>query len=169
MDHTELLIETYSRVPEEAERVLDGLDSGALTFRPDAEANSIAWLIWHLARGQDQQVADVAGTDPAWTADGWADRFGLPFPETDTGFGHRSADVAAVSAGPDLLRGYLADVHRRSVDYLRTVGAADLDRVVDEAWDPPVTLGARLVSIVADDLQHLGQAAYLRGLYERGR
>lgn len=40
----------------------------------------------------------------------------------------------------------------------------DFDRVVDTAWDPPVTLGVRLVSVYDDATQHAGQAAYLRGL-----
>jgi hypothetical protein len=40
--------------------------------------------------------------------------------------------------------------------------------VVDASWDPPVTLGVRLVSVISDDLQHAGQAAYLRGMIEYG-
>ena len=44
---------------------------------------------------------------------------------------------------------------------------ADLDRVVDERWDPPVTLAVRLVSVLADGLEHAGQAAYIRGVAER--
>jgi hypothetical protein len=38
---------------------------------------------------------------------------------------------------------------------------------VDDYWDPPVTLGVRLVSIISDDLQHVGQAAFIRGVIER--
>jgi hypothetical protein len=48
------------------------------------------------------------------------------------------------------------------------VTPADLDRVVDKRWDPPVTLGVRLVSVVDDDAQHVGQAAYVRGLQKAG-
>ncbi len=44
----------------------------------------------------------------------------------------------------------------------------DLDRVVDKRWNPPVTLGVRLVSILNDDVQHVGQAAYVRGLLAAG-
>jgi hypothetical protein len=40
----------------------------------------------------------------------------------------------------------------------------ELDRVVDRRWDPPVTMGVRLISIADDCLQHVGQASYLRGL-----
>lgn len=167
MNVAELLIEAYSRVPDGVARVLADLDDAALTARPDPEANSIAWLAWHIARVQDAQVADVAGTEESWTADGWADRFALDLPVEDTGYGHTAADVAAVRAGRDLLEGYLTDVHRRTCAYLATLAEEDLDRVVDTSWDPPVTLGVRLVSIVGDDLEHLGQAAYVRGLLER--
>ena len=55
-------------------------------------------------------------------------------------------------------------MHARTVAHLAGLSEADLDRVVDERWDPPVTLGVRLVSVISDDLQHAGQAAYLRGL-----
>ncbi|MDD9207178.1 DUF664 domain-containing protein [Georgenia sp. 10Sc9-8] len=169
MDITALLEETYSRVPDEVAAVLDGLDPAALTTRPDPQANTIAWLVWHLARGQDAQIAQVAGTEEVWTAQGWADRFDLPLERTDTGFGHTSDQVAAVQADAQLLQGYLGDVHRATREYLKNLTGDDLDQVVDDSWDPPVTLGVRLVSIVADDLQHAGQAAYVRGLVERTR
>ena len=66
--------------------------------------------------------------------------------------------------GADLLAGYLRAVTEATKTYVATLGADDLDRVVDEGWDPPVTLGVRFTSVVADDLQHAGQAAYVRGL-----
>ncbi len=74
--------------------------------------------------------------------------------------------MAAVRASADLLADYLGAVHGRTVEYVAGLTEADLDSVVDERWDPPVTLGVRLVSVVGDDLQHLGQAAYVRGLLE---
>ncbi|MFD1504660.1 DUF664 domain-containing protein [Georgenia yuyongxinii] len=167
MNTTELLSDAYGRLPDGVARLLDGLDEAGLTARPDAEANTIAWLVWHLARGQDAQVAAVAGTEQRWTADGWADLFALPFDAAATGYGHSSEEVADVRASAADLRGYLDAVHRSTLAYLGTLTGDDLDRVVDTSWDPPVTLGVRLVSIVADGLQHLGQASYVRGLYER--
>ncbi|WP_127131357.1 DinB family protein [Georgenia sp. SYP-B2076] len=167
MNTAELLIEIYSRVPDGVGRLLDGLDEAGLTARPDPEANTIAWLVWHIARGQDAQVAQVAGTDQAWTADGWAGRFELPFDDRATGYGQHPDEVAQVRASVADLRGYLDDVQRRTLEFLSTLDDAELEQVVDEAWDPPVTLGVRLVSIVGDGLQHLGQAEYVRGLYER--
>ena len=167
MDVAGLLIESFGRVEGELRRAVEGLSVDDLTFRPDPAANSIAWLAWHAARGEDAQVADVAGTPQVWTAQGWDERFDLPFDPSDTGYGHSAADVGRVVAGADLLLGYYAAVAGRSREYLGTLTADDLDRVVDEAWDPPVTLGVRLVSIVGDSLQHAGQANYVRGLRER--
>jgi uncharacterized damage-inducible protein DinB len=164
MTPAELLSDAFQRVVDGGTAVVDGLDDDQLTHRPGPEANSIAWLVWHLARVQDDHVADVAGIDQVWIDQGFADRFDLPFDERDTGYAHSSADVAAVRADADLLATYLRAVHEQTAEYLAKLGPDDLDRVVDERWDPPVTLGVRLVSVVNDDGQHLGQAAYVRGL-----
>lgn len=167
MNVTEVLTEAFARVHGVAHAAAEGLTVEQLTWRADPEANTIAWLLWHLARVQDDHVADVAGVEQVWTAQGWAGRFALPFDDADTGYGHSVTDVAAVAAPPTLLTGYLDAVHEQTLRFLRTLTDADLDRVVDEEWDPPVTLGVRLVSVVADDLQHAGQAALLRGMVER--
>lgn len=164
MTPAELLVESLGRVLESGTAVVDGLSVEQLAHRPTPEANPIGWLVWHLARVQDDHVAEVAGIEQVWTAQGYADRFGLPFDESDIGYGHTSEHVGRVRAEADQLTAYLTAVHEQSVGYLRTLGEGDLDRVVDERWDPPVTLGARLVSVVNDDTQHVGQAAYVRGL-----
>jgi len=123
-----------------------------------------------FTRIQDDHVAEVAGVEQIWTAKDWAARFELPFSVDDTGYGHSSADVGAVRVDDaNVLTGYYNDVHEQTMRFVETVRDADLDRIVDEAWDPPVSLGVRLASVIADDLQHVGQAAYVRGLYERGR
>lgn len=168
MDIAALLDDAFGRVREVVHEVVEGIDPHHLTLRPAPGANTIAWLVWHLARVQDDHVADLAGTEQVWTSAGWAARFGLPFDDAATGYGQDADDVAAVTASAELLLGYFDAVHQRSAAYLRTLSAADLDDVVDTAWDPPVTRGVRLVSVLSDDLQHAGQAAYLRGLAERG-
>lgn len=166
---TDVLADAFGRIQETVHETVDGLPPKLLNKQPKTGANSIAWLVWHLTRVQDDHVAGVAGSEQVWTADGWADRFGLPFAAADIGFGHSPADVAAVRVdSAELLTGYHDAVHDRTAAYLSTLKAADLDRVVDRAWTPPVTLSVRLVSVVGDDLQHIGQAAYLRGLLERG-
>jgi len=156
MTPSELLIEAFSRVPETVERAVDGLSEDQLAARPAAGANTLAWLA--------VQIAELAGSEQVWTADGWYDRFGLPFPAEALGYGMSRDDVGRVRASAELLTGYLRAVHERTVAYLVTLGPDDLDPVVDDAWDPPVTAGARLVSILDDCTQHAGQAGFVRGL-----
>jgi hypothetical protein len=167
MDISELLSDSLGRVRDDVRQVVDGLDESQLAWRPDEGSNSIAWLVWHLTRIEDDHVADVAGIDQVWTSQGWYDRFGLPFPPRAHGWGHTPADVAQVKVPGDLLADYHAAVADMTLDYVGSLKPADLDRVVDDRWDPPVSLGVRLVSVVNEVNQHLGQAAYLRGLVER--
>jgi uncharacterized damage-inducible protein DinB len=169
MNTADLLVDAFDRVQESVHHVVDGLDPAQLGARVGGDANSIAWLVWHLTRVQDDHVAEVAGTEQVWTARKWSERFGLPLPLLSTGYGHDSDDVAAVRVdSPDLLTGYYDETHERTVAYVRGLTDADLDRVVDRAWDPPVTLGVRLVSVVNDDTQHVGQAAFVRGVILAG-
>ncbi len=167
MNEAMLLTDAFDRVRTSVHTTLTDLPHDALAYRIDKDANTIAWLIWHLTRVQDDHAAGVAGAEQAWTSGGWIERFGLPFPATDIGYGHSSSEVAAVETGVDLLLGYYDAVHDRTIDYVHNLGSDDLDRVVDDRWDPPVTLGVRLISVVNDDLQHVGQAAFVRGVYER--
>ena len=89
----ELLVDAFGRIRGIVHRVVGGLTPDELAVRVEDDANSIGWLIWHLTRIQDAQVADVAGTEQVWTAAGWFDRFGLPFPAALTGYGQSSSEV----------------------------------------------------------------------------
>jgi hypothetical protein len=162
-----LLLDAFARVHENVQRTVSGLDRQQLTWRADRDANSVAWLVWHLTRIQDDHIADVAGSDQVWHADGWIERFDLPLGRYDTGFGHGSEEVAAVDVEPELLLGYHDATHARTAEYVRALTDNELDRIVDTQWDPPVTLAVRLVSIVDDCMEHAGQAAFVRGLVER--
>jgi uncharacterized damage-inducible protein DinB len=165
MDVAELLTELYGRIPPLARTAVEGLDVETLVRPPGAGANTVAWLVWHLTRVEDDHVAGVAGTEQVWAAEGWAHRFGLDPDTMETGYGHTAEQVAAVRPdGPDTLLDYLDAVHAVTTRFLRGLSADDLERVVDRNWDPPVTMGVRLVSVVDDALQHAGQAAYVRGL-----
>jgi hypothetical protein len=160
----ELLRDAFTRLIEHVDDLTDGLTDELSNYRPAPDANTIAWLIWHSARVQDIQLAQVAGVEEVWTRDGWVDRFALDLPRRDTGYGHSAADVAKVHAPANLLSGYYHAVHKFTYEYVAGVTADELARVVDTNWDPPVTASARLVSIIDDCAQHLGQAAYVRGI-----
>jgi len=161
----DLLLYAYGQVSETLTRAVEGLGPDDLDRRPEPDANPIGWLVWHLLRVQDDHVADVADTEQVWTTEGWADRFGLPVEDAATGYGMSGEEVSAVRVpSAELLLGYSEAVHARTARFLRGLSDEDLDRVVDTSWDPPVTLGVRLVSVLSDDFQHIGQAAYVRGL-----
>ncbi|WP_344051026.1 mycothiol transferase [Streptomyces thermoalcalitolerans] len=167
MHARDILIDGYGRIREELHAVVDGLPAERLNARPAAGANSIAWLLWHLTRVQDDHVADAFGLEQVWLSQGWQERFGLGLERHDTGYGHSPAQVARVRVDSgELLAGYYDAVHEQTLKALRSLAAGDLERIVDERWDPPVSLGVRLVSVLSDDLQHIGQAAYVRGLLE---
>ncbi|MEO6793543.1 MAG: mycothiol transferase [Mycobacterium sp.] len=160
----DLLRDAFTRLIEHAEELTGGLTADVAGYRPTEQANSIEWLLWHSARVQDIQLAQIAGVEQVWTRDGWVDRFGLDLPRDDSGYGHDAADVAKVHAPAQLLVGYYHAVHELTLGYLDGITPDELARVVDTGWVPPVTAGVRLVSILDDCCQHLGQAAYLRGI-----
>jgi Protein of unknown function (DUF664) len=155
MISADLLADAFGRIQEVVHQAVAGLTPDQLAYRVDRQTNSIAWLVWHLTRVQDDHIADVAGTEQVWTASGWDRRFALPLAPTAIGYGHTAAEVDAVRVDtPTLLVDYHDAVHDHTVRYIAGLRDGDFDRVVDERWDPPVTLGVRLISIMSDDLQH---------------
>jgi uncharacterized damage-inducible protein DinB len=165
MNSAELLADAFGRIHDVVHHTVGGLSAEQLADRPTEQANSIAWLVWHLTRVQDDHVADAFDVDQVWTARGWAEKFDLPFDVSETGYGFSAAQVASVRpSSADLLTGYYDAVHEQTLRRLSNLNDADLDRVVDQNWNPPVTLGVRLISVISDDLQHAGQAAYASGL-----
>ena len=166
----DLLRDAFGRVHDDLPEVATGLTVDDLLWRPDPAANSIGWLLWHLTRVQDDHLAGVGGIDQAWTAEGWATRFGLPYEVAAHGYGQTPGEVGAFAlSDPALLTGYHAAAHALTLRVLDALTEADFARIVDRRWDPPVTAAVRLVSVVNDITQHLGQAAYVRGLLERRR
>ncbi|MGY1727918.1 DUF664 domain-containing protein [Geodermatophilus sp. SYSU D01062] len=161
----DLLTYAYAQIGETLHAAVEGLSPDQLAERVGPRANPVGWLAWHLLRVQDDHLAEVAGTEQVWTAQGFAGRFGLPVDDAATGYGMSAEEVASVRVpSAELLLEYADAVAARSAEFLGGLSDDDLDRVVDRRWDPPVTLGVRLVSVLSDDLQHVGQAAYVRGL-----
>ena len=163
--HNDVILDGFARIREQVHAVVDGLSEQQLTVRVAPDANTIAWLVWHLARVQDDHVADLAGTDQVWTGGGFAAQFGLPFDDGAVGYGFDSDEVAQVRgiSAADLAA-YSDAVHDATDGYVGGLDTDELGRVVDDSYDPPVTVAVRLVSVLSDDLQHVGQAAYVRGI-----
>ena len=171
MTSAELLTDAFGRIRETVVNTLDAMSSAQLEYRVDEDANPVGWLIWHLTRIQDDHIAGAFGTAQVWETGAWAGRLGLPEDTLDTGYGHTSRHVAAVakavSASPSRLLEYHDATYEQTLKHVAEITDADLSRVVDNSWTPPVTLGVRLVSVINDDMEHAGQAAFVRGLLLR--
>jgi hypothetical protein len=168
MDCRDVLIDAYTRIRDLVHIAADDLSGSGLAYRPEPGANSIAWLVWHLTRIQDDHLSELAGREQAWVADGWAERLGMAPDPAENGQGHTPEQVGAIRPeGPEDLVGYHDAVHDRSLEYLRGVDGDELGRIIDESYDPPVSVGVRLVSVISDNIQHAGQARYLRGIVDR--
>jgi uncharacterized damage-inducible protein DinB len=168
MELKDLLSDLFGRIDEHVHEAVDGLDVEALCAPLVPGANPIGWLVWHLTRVQDDHVAEILDQPQLWTSGGWAGRFGVPADADNTGYGHSDDEVRAIRPeSAEALIEYYEAVAARTRELLDRITPRDLDRVVDERWDPPVTLGVRLVSIADDDIQHAGQACYVRGILAR--
>lgn len=164
----DVLQDGFTRAHEGVPAVVDGLGVDELLWRPESGSNHIAWLVWHLARQQDEQIAELAHGESVWSEEGWGDRFGLPYPPGATGYGMSGADVQAFRLDdPSLLTTYHEAVHALTTTALEALTPSRLREVIDDSWDPPVTVAVRLVSVMDDAAKHLGQAEYVRGLVLR--
>jgi hypothetical protein len=168
MQLDEALRYVFDRVADLVRATAQELEPAALTWRPDPQGNTIAWLLWHLTRVQDDHLAEIAAREQVWSSQGWAQRFGLDPDAMDTGYGHSPDQVASVVLdAPQMLVDYHDRVVAATRQYLADAGPEDFGRVIDASYDPPVTVGVRLLSVTIDSLQHVGQATYVRGLWER--
>ena len=171
MEGRALIADGLGRVQSIIRRTLRGLTMEQVLWRPEENANSIAWLAWHLTRVQDHHLSDLMGKPHAWVAEGWHQPFGLPADPGNTGGGHTAEQVGALRPDSvDTLQAFHDAVHGHTLRYLEAVTPATLDQVIHEPqWDPMPTIGVRLVSVQSDNTQHAGQMAYLRGLLEHRR
>jgi hypothetical protein len=165
MEGNEIVSDALGRIQNTIRRVLDGMTPDQLYYRPDENANSTAWVIWHLSRVQDHHMSDMAGKEQLWTADGWHAKFNMEPDFKNTGTGHTPEDVAKVRPDAELLQAYHDAVYERTKEVLSGLTAADMDRELDEPqYSPLPTVGVRLASVISDNTQHAGQAAYIKGL-----
>ena len=168
MNWKDLMTDGFSRVPEFLENVLKGLNQEDLDWMPRADSNSIGWLIWHLTRQQDAQIAYLMGKEQLWTEDGWHARFNRDANLKDIGFGHTPEQVAAFQS-PDIptFLGYLRATVERTIQFLSDLSEEDLDRELNEPqYNPLPKVGVRLISILDDSVQSRACLRSARGMVQ---
>ncbi len=163
MKWQELLSGIFARVSRELEKSLEGLTAEDLSMQPSRDSNSIGWIAWHLTRAQDRVISDFSGEEQLWLKDRWHEKFNRSPDAADTGYGHSPEDVAGFkSPGVKTLVDYHHAVLERTKGYLDNLSEVELAREVDHPRYP--TVGAHLTAVINDNLQHVGQVAYLHGL-----
>jgi hypothetical protein len=168
METKEPVIDALERIRSILHRTLTGLTLDEVHRQPTPDTNSIAWLTWHLTRVQDNGISGLFDQEQAWICQGWHARFAMAPDPDNEGQGHTPEQVAALRTDSvQLLLDYHDAVSTRSRTFIGSLTAADFDRQLNEPhYQPLPTVGVRLVSILSDNLQHAGQVAYLRGLWQ---
>jgi hypothetical protein len=168
MEAKDIVIDALERIRSILHRTLAGLTLDEIQRQPTPDSNSIAWLTWHLTRVQDNGISGLFDQDQAWISQGWHAQFGMAPDPDNEGQGHTPQQVAAFRA-PSIqtLLDYHDSVSTRSKSFVGGLAPADFNRELDEPqYQPRPTVGVRLVSILSDNLQHAGQVAYLRGVWQ---
>ena len=169
----QVIMGLLSSVVGQIKRATDEATEEQLYYRPSADANSMAWLVWHLSRWQDYMSASISGDRQVWFTEGWAQRFALPadLPNEATGWGDSSEQVAAFRVDRAVLIGYMEAANRAAVERVAKLTPEQLEQPV--SWGTPQTpvdtrpAWRALTSICGDSLQHIGQINYIRGLVSK--
>ena len=168
MEWHEMLSGAYAGVLRTLEYTLEGLSVADINWQPKPDCNSIGWLAWHPTRFQDMQISDFMGEEQLWIKDGWYKKWGRKADPKESGGGMKPTDLAKFKS-PDAktVLGYHKAVLERSQKYFPTMKKAALDKVMEGLpFKPPPTVGAMLIIILSDSLQHAGQASYVRGMLQ---
>jgi hypothetical protein len=157
----------FLQISQELEEVIAGLTIDELNQRPAHGCNSIGWLVWHLTRSHDRNTSEIIGEEQVWIKNKWYAKFNRPPDPKDTGYGHTLEDVELFKS-PDgkIILGYHWAVVKQIERYVNSkLSTGELER---EYRSPTLhvvyTVHTRLVGEISEGLQHVGQAAYVRGL-----
>ena len=142
MDARDLLIEEHSAVHSAAvggnkaslaERTFGGLTDDQMRVRPREDLNSLAWLMWHIARAEDIMTNIIVNGRDQVFDDGWMPR--LKITRRDFGIGMSKPDVSDLSAKIDLaaLRDYRDAVGRRTQEIVRAYSDKDWEGNLEAA------------------------------------
>jgi DinB family protein len=126
-----------------AERTFTGLTDEQMRVRPRGDLNSLAWLLWHIARAEDIFVNALLAAGPQVFDDAWKKRLGVD--RADFGIGMTSAEVTALTGqvDPGALRAYRDTVGLRTRDVVSAFRSQDWDgSVAADAVERAAAAGA---------------------------
>lgn len=134
MDARDLLLDEHARMHATsvtgekgtlAERTFGGLTDEQMRARPREDLNSLAWLMWHIARAEDIFSNIILSGRDQVVDDGWLAR--LKISRRDFGIGMTKPEVAELTAKVDVaaLRDYRDAVGRRTQEVIRGLGPSD--------------------------------------------
>ena len=169
MSDTVTTISALQRNWAMVDQSLSNLDDATMASLPNAETNSIAWLLWHMNRVVDRFVNERFQDKPQiWVADSWYEKFGMPANPDDNGRGWTSEQVGAWQPpAKEVMVGYYDSVKANALNYVGSLSAADLEKQVPFPAPPnTLPLGEALGVLVFDNIVHGGQIAYVKGYYE---
>ena len=163
MKATDLIVKALDESSEHVSRATKGLTRDELAWRPRPHSNCIAFIMWHVARGEDLWINRILlGGKELYESDGWYKKFKTQ--PQDSGFGY---DVAKLDAWPvpslSLLKEYAAAVRAKTLVYLQALNAAGLDKPRDFGFMKGTT-GSALSHVVNELAEHGGQIGYIRGI-----
>jgi uncharacterized damage-inducible protein DinB len=163
MKPIELIVKSLEESRQYVADAIKGLSQDDIAWRPKTHSNSIAFLLWHVARVEDLWINRILlGEKEVYELEGWHKKFNTP--AQDSGFGY---DVAKLKSWPvpklALLKEYAAVVREKTLAYLKSVNEKKLDEPKDFGWSKG-NVGSALSHLITEVAEHSGQIGYLRGI-----
>ncbi len=165
MEAKELILRSLEQSQRFLTRALDGLTQEEVAWSPNAECNSIAFILWHMTRVEDLFVNRVIQREKElYEAEGWQEKLGTPV----KAYGYTLEELKAWPVPKlEVLRAYANSVREKTLSFLQSVTPEKLSEEVIRPNRPPDSVGASLGHMSTEIALHVGQIAYLRGV-QRG-
>ncbi len=150
---------------DKLERALEGLSQDELHWRPALESNTIDWMVWHMARVEDNWVnVQMRKEDSIWERDGWPER--IVVETSSNGFGLTAEQIRAMPAfDVPLVMEYYRSVRAGTTRFFENeMQEVDLQHEITHPRYDPVSYAWILGHLLCEEAEHLGQIEYIRGM-----
>jgi uncharacterized damage-inducible protein DinB len=148
---------------DELKQKLEGLTEAEVQWQATLDTNTIAWLVWHMAKVEDSWInVWIAGGEEVWVTGKWAERTGIA--GTSGGFGQVMDEVRSMPNVPiSELVAYYEAVRKAAFETIDGMTDADMANEIDRGHGP-ITWSWILGHVMVEESQHLGQVALIRGM-----